>query len=144
MELTSLFASFEPSTSLTGGFFVCTLYVQTMTRDSYYAQALQGRSRNPRSYRKDDSYHNAVGSVTGFFAGLFAVTMAVTGFGAMALGGSMGVATALNYNKCQVENFRPDHEWCNPTPWLVFTAVSIFVGLGMLSAAAAILRDYNN
>ena len=120
-----------------------------MASDRYYQQALEGRSthktRNPRSYRRDDSHHNAVGNVSGFFAGLLGVTLALGGVAGVLFGGVLVTAGAVNQYKCNIGEFKSTSSLCTDNgPFVILGLISAGVSLGGLCIAAAIFNDYDS
>ena len=118
-----------------------------MASDRYYQQAFEGRgfgkTRNSRSYHRDDSYHNAVGGVSGFFTGLLSVALALGGTAAVVLAGASAAGFATNTYKCSVGNHKPSSSLCNSGELLIpVGAVSLAVGLTAL--AGAIQKNYNS
>ena len=103
------------------------------------------KQRNPRSYRRDDSHHNAVGNVSGFFAGLLGVTLALGGVAGVLFGGALVTAGAVNQYKCNIGELKSTSDLCTAIGgFVILGLVSAGVSLGGLSIAAAIFSDYNS
>ena len=103
------------------------------------------RRRNPRSYRRDDTYHNAVGGVSIFFTGLLSIALALGGTAAVGLAGASAAGFATNTYNCSVGNHKPSSSLCNTGELLIpVGAVSLAVGLAAFAGAGAIQKNYNS
>ena len=111
-----------------------------------YHYDLNTKERNPRSYRRDDSHHNAVGNVSGFFAGLLGVTLALGGVAGVLFGGLLVTAGATTGYKCSIGEFKSTSHECSDDypPFVILGLISAGVSLGGLCIAAAIFNDYKN
>ena len=102
------------------------------------------KTRNPRPYRKDDSYHNAVGTVGGAAAGLLGVVLALAGTAALGTSALGGVGSTLMLTCYTVESPKTCTEYREiGGPLLLISAFLFLVGAGKLGAAALIFRNYN-
>ena len=107
----------------------------------------KSKSRNPRSYRRDDSHHNAIGNVSGFFTGLLVVTLSLAGAAGVIFG---GVATVFAITHQRNAEFCGDG---NPS-WgckegdkedgIIMGVILLGAGAISIGSAKAIMSDYNN
>ena len=110
-----------------------------------YHYDLNTKKHNPRSYRRDDSYHNSVGAVSGFFAGLLGVTLALGGTGCFLFGGLV-VASQLSMDT--------SHCTSNSRSWgcgendkqtgIIQGLVLITIGTMAVTGSGAIMKNYNS
>ena len=110
-----------------------------------YHYDLNTKKRNPRSYRRDDSHHNAEGNVSEFFAGLLGVPLALGGTAGVLFGGSVVTAGAVRQYQCNIGEFKSTSSMCTDTgPIVILGLISSGVSLGGLCIVAAIFNDYTS